>query len=110
MDANNKPGLLNDPALAYAAEPGVDEVEGMPGWTLEALQAALIEGEESGSAGEWDFEAFMAEIGDDEVGASMNRLDDEIDVGLASGEALPFDMANFLAAKRASVSETTTLK
>ena len=62
MDANRKPGVLNDPALAYAAEPRVDEVEGMPCWTLEALRAALIEGEESGIAEEWDFEAFLAEM------------------------------------------------
>ena len=62
MDANNKPGLLNDPALAYAPQPAVEEVEGMPGWTLEALRAALIEGEESGVAEEWDFEAFLAEM------------------------------------------------
>ena len=69
MDANNKPGLLNDPALAYAAEPRVDEVEGMPGWTLEALRAALIEGEESGIAEGFDFDAYIEAVGDDEADA-----------------------------------------
>lgn len=62
MDAKSKPGVLNDPAVAYLAQPAADEVEGMPGWTLAALRAALIKGEESGVAGKWDLQEFLAEM------------------------------------------------
>ena len=61
MSAKNKPGLFNDPTLAYAAEPAVDEVEGMPGWTLKALRAEVQRGIDSGPSGEFDFEAFLKE-------------------------------------------------
>jgi Arc/MetJ-type ribon-helix-helix transcriptional regulator len=32
---------------------------GMPGWDVETLRAALIEGEESGIATKFDFDAFI---------------------------------------------------
>ena len=61
MRSKNNRSVLNDPALAYAAQPAADEVDGMPGWTLAALREEVQRGIDSGPSGEFDFEAFLKE-------------------------------------------------
>ena len=102
MDANNKPNMLNDPALAYAAEPGVERISIRLNDHFQNFAQSLVESGRYSSASEVVCDGLrMVEARE----AAIRRLDDAIDIGLASGEARPFDMASFLAAKRASVSE-----